>query len=476
MVGLIILAIIVVFLAVILVRGLRFKPLPEQEAKATVAPVDPEMIGKKLQTLVQIPTVSYYDKSREDAAAFGQLQDTLQTLFPHVAEKCTRDITAGKGVLYRWAGKSAEKPWVLMAHYDVVPVEADRWQHPPFEGYMADGVLWGRGTLDTKGTLTAAMESADELIAEGFVPEQDIYLAFSGDEEVNGPTCGAILAELQKRGVTPAFVLDEGGAIVDGVFPGVKESCAVIGTAEKGMMELRLTCETKGGHASTPPVHTAVGILAQAVAKLEKHPCPFKLTAPAEQMLDTLGRRSTLLYRVIFGNLWCFAPVLDLMTRKSGGELNALVRTTCAFTQASGSKATNVLPASATMSANMRLIPGMSRADAVAWAKKIIDDDRITVTDEQGMEPSPISRIDDGAFERLTTSIRATWPGTVATPYLMLACSDSRHYARHYDHVYRFSAMPMSKEERGLIHGDNERIQIKHMAEAVQFYKQLIHG
>jgi len=269
-------------------------------------------------------------------------------------------------------------------------------------------------------------------------------------------------------------VLDEGGAVVENVFPGVKCPCALIGTGEKGPLDVKLTLDSKGGHSSTPPPHTPVGELAKAVTKIEDHPFPFTLTPPAAEMFDTLGRRSTFLFRLIFANLWCFKPVLNLICKMSGGEMNALVRTTVAFTQMQGGEASNVLPPHAWVGANLRLIGEETVESAKAYLEKTIANDKIKVEVVYGMNPSRISRTDTEGWQKLSAAIRGTWADTVVSPYLMLACSDSRHYGAISDRVYRFSAMALTKEERGLIHSNNQRIPLEKVEKTVAFYQRLI--
>lgn len=474
MLGWIILVLFVALIAVIWVRTAAFRPLPEAPVDAAAEEVDEAKAIADLQALIRCKTVSYRDKDLEDDAEFAKLEALLPQLFPHVHEVCAFVKPGPRSLLFHWKGRSAEKPGVLMAHYDVVPVNQEAWSKPAFEALIEDGVLWGRGTLDTKGTLLGVLEAADTMIARGFTPANDLYLAFAGDEEISGEGAPTIVAWLTAHGVKPAFVLDEGGAVVENVFPGVAQPCAVVGTGEKGPMDVKLTMSTAGGHASTPPAHTPVGVLAQAVARVESHPFPFTLTAPAAQMFDTLGRRSTFLYRMIFANLWCFKPALNLLCKKSGGELNALVRTTVAFTQMQGSAASNVLPPDAWVGANLRLIGNETVESAQAYLRKVIGDDRVKVELVHGMNPSPISRTDDEPFARLSQAIRATWTDAIVSPYLMLACSDSRHYGQISDHVYRFSAMALSKEERGLIHANDERVPVATIAKTVAFYQRLI--
>jgi len=369
-----ILALVVVFLAIIAVRAIAFKPVKEEVVTPSQVKLDDDKVARDMQAIIQMKTISYLNKSLEDAKAFEEFPELLKKLYPRLHEKLTQEHIGDRGLLYRWPGKKSDKPAVLMAHYDVVPVQEATWKKPPFSGEIENGVLWGRGTLDTKCTLLGVMEAAEHLIAEGFVPENDIYLSFAGDEEIFGHGAPDIVAELKRRNITPALVLDEGGAVVDNVFPGVKETCALIGLGEKGLMNLNFEAVSPGGHASTPPPHTAVGIVAKAVTRVENHPFPFRLTPAVASMFDTLGRRSTFVYRMIFANLWCFAPVLNMLCKQKGGEMNALVRTTCAFTQMSGSPAHNVLPPKATVGANLRLIGGETTDSAKAYVEKIVAD------------------------------------------------------------------------------------------------------
>ena len=311
----VILAVIVVFLAVLLIRAALFRPHEELRPSGEKVELDEEKIVKDMVEMIRCKTVSYNDESMIDKAEFKKFQDLLPKLYPKVHENCPREFVGVNGMLYHWKGKKAEEPVVLMAHYDVVPVEESLWEKPAFEGIIEDGMIWGRGTLDTKGTFCGIMEAAEKLIGEGFVPEHDIYLAFSGQEEINGPSCPAIVDLFEERGIRPALVVDEGGAVVENVFPGVSRECALIGIAEKGLTNIEFKAKSGGGHASMPPVHTIVGELAQAVVDVENHPFPRQLTKPVKEMLDILGRHSGFAYKILFANLWCLEPLFDKVCR-----------------------------------------------------------------------------------------------------------------------------------------------------------------
>ena len=474
MIGYLLLALIILFAAVIAVRTVRFTPKPQPAVSDETFDFDKAAAVDALAQLVRCKTVSYNDKALEDDGEFEKLIGLLPGLYPNVFRECSFRQLPDRALLLRWPGKHEGDPTVLMAHYDVVPVNEEKWEKPPFAAILEDGVLWGRGTLDTKVTFNGVFSAADYLIGRGFQPENDIYFAFSGGEEVNGKGAPNIVQYFIDHNIHPALVVDEGGAVVENVFPGVSKPCGVIGIAEKGMMNVQYRTVSNGGHASAPKPHTPVGVLAAACKKVEDHPFKAHIEGPAAQMFDTLGRYSTPLYRMIFANLWCFGWVIDLLGKMSGGEINALVRTTSAFTQMEGSSARNVIPPEAKMVANMRLNPADSVASALEYLKQTVKNEQVEITVLESFEPSPVSETDCPAWDKVTYAVANTWKGCVVTPYLMVQCSDSRHYGKISNHVYRFSAMDMTAEERASIHGNNERIRVDTVAKAVEFYIRLM--
>jgi len=474
MAGYIILGLLGLLLAVVLIRALLFRPKAQPDSQSAPVSFDRQKAIDALQALVQCKTVSSNDPAMEDDAEFQKLIDLLPGLYPHVFSHCSFRQLPQRGLLFCWPGKSNANPSVMMAHYDVVPVNEDAWDKPPFAGIIEDGVLWGRGTLDTKATFNGVLSGAEALISQGFVPENDVYFAFSGGEEVNGMGAVNIVNYFKEQGITPALVVDEGGAVVENVFPGVKAPCGLIGIAEKGMMNVRYTVRSGGGHASAPPPKTPVTTLAKACRSIIAKPFPMHITKPASEMFDTLGRHSSFGLKIVFANLWLFKPVLNLICRLSGGELNALVRTTTAFTMMEGSNARNVLPAQASIISNMRLNPADSVAGAADFLKKAVKDDSVEISVLESFEPSAISETNCPSWDKVAAAVAKTWPGCIVAPYLMVQCSDSRHYGAISNHVYRFSAMDMTAQERKTIHGNNERIRLESICKAVEFYIRLM--
>lgn len=476
----IILAILIILIAVILIRAALFKPSAVKEDAYSYEKIDEEKAVSNLQKLIQCKTVSYYDKSKEDPAEFEKLISLLPQLYPNVYKACSLKNFNNRGLLFHLKGRNHGKEGmesnVFMAHFDVVPVEEKNWDEDPFSGVIKDDVMWGRGTLDTKVTFNGILTAADELIGEGFVPEDDMYFAFGGTEETNGPAAIWIVDYFKENNIKLGMVLDEGGAVVGKVFPGVDSPVALVGIAEKGLLDLTYTTNMSSGHASAPAPHTSVGVLADAVCKIENHPFKMRLSEPVSKMLDTMGRESTFLYKIIFANLWCFKGILDRMTKKQGGELNALLRTTVAFTQMGGSEAPNVIPSDPYMRSNIRINPEETIDSVMAGLRERIGNDKVILEPfgVHSINPSPVSRTDCPQWDKLAASIRSTWGPVVVSPYLMVQSSDCRHYRDVSDKVYRFCAQYLTDDERKLIHGDNERITLEQIKKATVFFKILM--
>ena len=469
-----ILAIVIILIAVIVIRALLFTPYKTTEVACDTVEFDGDRAVNSLRELVKCRTVSYRNAELEDEAEFRKLIYKLPELYPNVFKSCEYKELPDRALLFRWKGKKHDTAACLMAHYDVVPVNEEMWDKPAFEAILEDGVIWGRGTLDTKVTFNGVLSAAEHLISQGFVPQNDIYFAFSGGEEINGQGAVNIVDYFEGNNIKLSFVVDEGGAVVENVFPGVKQPCGLIGIAEKGMMDVEYKVKSNGGHASAPKPRTPIDILAHACCNMVHYPFKAHLTQPVAEMFDTLGRHSSFLYRMIFANLWLFSPVLDSMCKKSGGDLNALMRTTVAFTQTSGSSASNVIPPEATFVSNIRLNPYDTTDSALQYIKSTVNDKDVEVTMLHGMNPSRISKTDCPEYEKVASAVASTWKGCIVSPYLMVQCSDSRHYGRISDKVYRFSAMDLTSEERATIHGNNERIRVETVLRTVEFYIRLM--
>ncbi len=434
---------------------------------------------EKLAKLVRIPTVSRFDPIEEDGAMFKLLEAEVSALFPMVSERLLRLDAGDRAMLFEWPGKNAKlKPVILMAHYDVVPPGDDSlWQRHPFSGDIADGYIHGRGTQDIKIMFSGALEAANRLLAEGFVPERTIYLAFGGDEEVGGNRGAASIAGLLKeRGVTASWLLDEGGFVSNGMLSFADRPLALVGVAEKGYVDVAISAKGKGGHASMPPKHTAAGQVAKAVALSETKRFPSKITATLAHFLESLSPYVPFAYRLLFRNLLITGPLVRAAFSASPST-NALVRTTTAATMLSASDKENVLPDKARAVLNVRILPGsnvaatMARIDSLASKAGARAD---FAHHGFAVEPLPESPVDHEGYRNIEARIKAVFPEAGTVPFMFTAGTDTKHYVDITEGMYRFTPMVQGPEDLGGVHGANEKISVENYLRTVMFYEELI--
>ena len=466
-------------LALILVaRTALYRPAP-----VVLEPRSPIAVAKgaaqRLAGSLRIRTVSHED-SAADPEQFRALHAYLERAFPKVHSQLRRETVAMHSLLYTWQGADAAlKPILLMGHMDVVPVEPGterEWQQPPFSGAIADGFVWGRGAIDNKSAVVGLLEAVEMLLGEGFRPARTVYLAYGHDEE-SGGTQGArqIAALLRGRGVQLEMVLDEGGVIADGIFPGVASPVALVGIAEKGFASLELSTKVQGGHSSLPPSQSAIGILGAAVARLEANPMPARLEGPSRQFFDRLGASFPLPERAVFANLWLTRP---LVTRKLEGNptTNAMVRTTAASTIFQAGTKDNVLPSHARAVINFRISPADSVAAVEEHVRRVTADRRVEVKlgGRFSAEPSAVSSTRSRSFRSLEEAIQRVVPGAIVAPYPVVVVTDSRHFAGISADTYRLLPLRLASHDLERIHGTNERIAIQDYEQAIRVYREVI--
>jgi carboxypeptidase PM20D1 len=426
----------------------------------------------KLQALVRIPTISHRDLALVDTEAFDRLLAELERQFPLLRQRLELTRIPTHALLFRWPGASSERPVVLMAHLDVVPVEGP-WRHPPFSGVIAGDSIWGRGTLDDKGCVAAICEAVETLLENGCVPAQDVWLSFGCDEEVSGSAAMLAVDELERRGVRPWFVLDEGGAVAGEAFPGVAAPVGVIGVTEKGVTSVELRVEGRGGHASTPARKGPTAQLARAITRIDRSPMSATIPEPTVELLRRLAPHAPLVLRTALANAGRLGPVLTRALIAAGPESAAMTRTTFAVTTLSGSPALNVVAASAKAGVNIRVMVGDTVAGVLEHLRKVVADDRVHIDVLERGEPSPISPRDD-AFGLLESTIGELFPDAIPAPYVVMACTDSRFFTRICERVYRFAPFRMTKAQRASIHSYDENLGVDAFLDGIRWYRRLI--
>ncbi|MGF1637731.1 MAG: M20/M25/M40 family metallo-hydrolase, partial [Cyclobacteriaceae bacterium] len=446
-------------------------------AKQVQLPGIEESSYHRLSHAIQFPTISHIHKSDNDKLVFSDFHQFLESSFPLVFSKLTVERFNDFALLLCWVGDNpALDPVVLTAHMDVVPADpTDSWKYPPFSGHD-DGVeIWGRGTLDDKSSLMAIMEALETLLQQGFTPQHTLYIAFGHDEEIDGEYGAATLATiLHERGIKAEFVLDEGMVVTHNIVPMMKDPVALIGTSEKGFMNLKITVKADGGHASMPASENVASILAKTLIKINANPLDKKFTKPVDDFLEFLAPEVPPVPRVLFANRWLFDPLL-LKVYEGTASGNALVRTTVAPTVIRAGVQDNILPNEATALLNIRILPESSSDDVIKYYGDLIDDPRINV-DLVGFprEPAPVSPVDVPAFELIHQVVKDCFPKAIVCPTLMLGASDSRHYSLISDNIYRFAPYELYPETINTIHGVNERITRNNYDKCIAFYYLLM--
>lgn len=478
-------ALVLIVLAVIIVRTLSFPQDNAPSEPLALSDINGEAIAERIGLAVQCRTVSNNDISQTDATAFTALHDLLRTLYPQLHEKLNLELVNGRSLLFTWQGSDPTlRPICFAAHQDVVPADESPesgWTHPPFAGELADGYVWGRGTLDCKGTLIGICEAVNNLLRSGFIPRRTIYLAFGADEEVSGLNGARAIARLfEERGVQLAFMLDEGGVVTKGSLLGLESPVGQIGISEKGYLSLKLKAKVKGGHSSTPPKHTAIGAIALAIAVLESNPFPQTLDVMSF-ITSFLGKAVPFTQRMQYANAWLFGGALK---RKLAAQplTNALTRTTTAPTIIKAGSAENVLPAEAEALINFRVMPGETLRDVYEYVNDLVGDETIEVLPAHGetlegdhaWNPTPVADVESPHYQRLAELVAATFPGALVVPFMMTGATDSRHYASVCQNAMRFSPYFLTQEEIQTVHAVNERLSFVNAGRMVAFYEELI--
>jgi len=479
-IGIAVLGLAAALVAIIAVRTATFRAPAGFDADgvalAEPVQVDTDRAARRLGEAVRIRTVSHQDPAENDIAEWDRLHGWLRDTYPAAHAATRLDVVGGHTLLYTWPGSDAgRKPIVLMAHHDVVPVttgtEGD-WRHPPFDGVVADGAVWGRGTVDNKGSLVAIFEALEALATSGFEPAASVIVLSGHDEEVGGTGAAAAAALLTSRGVQAEFVLDEGLAVVAD-FPLLGRPVALIGIAEKGYATLRITAPAKGGHSSAPPPETGVETLAEAVLAITGQPFPLRFDGPAADMVRALAPEAGLGVRVAVANTWLFEP---LLVRQIGATAAgaASLHTTIAPTMLKGSPKENVLPQDATAWINYRIAPGQTSEDVMERARTATRGLAV----EMGWvnppsEPSPVSSTSSLGWQWIAASAAAAgdWP---VAPGLVTATTDSRHLTSVSADVYRFQPIVASVREFEMIHGTNEHMTLENLGRLTSFYARLV--
>ena len=430
-----------------------------------------EYYAQKLSLLIQAETISCKDQT--DNTKFYAFQNLLRQMFPALCSVVEWEDFDGSFLL-RWKGRTDIDPILLMNHHDVVEATGD-WKYPPFSGTIAEGKLWGRGTLDTKGGLWAMLQAAEELAEAGYVPKKDVYFFSACTEETGGAGADAASQALQQRGIRFSLVLDEGGMILEEPMAGAKGAFAMIGLGEKGCADLKFIARSAGGHASTPGKNTPLVRLGKFMAAAESADL-FEADIPPVicEMLKRISSTMDQPLKFILGHAKALKPILLKVIPAVSGAAGAMLKTTLAFTMAQGSAGYNVLPQEAWVIGNMRFSHHQGGPSSFEAVRKLAEKYDIEMEVLDPGFSSSLSDYNSAAFRLVEQAVHTVFPGVIPTPYLMTGASDCRYMSRVSNNCLRFAPLRITQAQMDSIHGLNENVDISALEPAVDFYKYII--
>jgi len=462
-------------------RAVRYRPIKEQTVCFPDEDVNLDRYIETLSEAIRCKTVSNTDEKLTDWDEFEKLHKVFEEKYPLLHSNLSIRCVGKAGLIYTWKGTDeALKPIALIGHQDVVPVQEEKlpdWTHPPFEGEIADGFIWGRGATDMKNHVVGVLESVETLLEEGFKPKRTVIICLGYNEELldTGAASAPMISKtLENDGIMLESVLDEGGAILELEVPHViNNKVAGVGIAEKGYCDFEISVDARGGHSSTPPKHSAVGELSKAILDLENHQFPAKITQEMKMIVDTIARNTELPVRFVGCNaralLSVFKPALASIP-----PVASVMRTTTAVTMTNGSPQANVLPQNATATVNFRVLPGNTIADVEKHIRRVIRNKDVNIRLLGGNEPSVVSPTDTPTMKAISTICCSLFDMGKPAPFVVMGATDARHYQNLTDQIYRFSPFVMSPDILMTAHGTDERIPIDCLKDGIVFFKRYI--
>lgn len=469
----ILLGLLVLLIAAVLLRAVSQKPTPALTAKVVLENGErADRYAERLSQMIRKETIS--SRYETDRTKFYEFHQILEELFPLVHETCEKHVFDGS-LLFRLPGKGKKEPILFMSHQDVVEA-GGKWEHGPFSGDVDEsGRIWGRGTVDTKGSLFCIFTALEELLADGFSPEGDLYIASSCTEEFSGDGAPQTVQYLKEQGVRLAYLMDEGGMIIEEPIGGVKGTYAMVGVLEKGYGDLKFIARGKGGHASAPGKDTPLVRLGKFMCEVEKYnPFTVSFNETVREMFRRTAPNMNFGMKVIFANLGLFQGLLKKLMPSISAPGAAMLQTTVAFTTAKGSDGLNVLPQEAYVTGNLRFIPHQPTEESIRLISGIAAKYGIETEVIYKDDPCPVVDYQAAPFRQVEEVAAKIYPGVGVCPYVMTGGTDAKYYREICDNCLRFAPLYIDGQQYGSIHGLNENIFAGALPKGVDFYKEMM--
>ena len=449
-------------------RGRRLAPQPDYYSEAELA-----QHAERLAQMIRCETVSCRESF--DDTEFKKLRDTVRELFPLFHEKAQFMTFSYDCWVYKLPGKDQSRNMMVMSHHDVVAGTGE-WKHPPFAAEIADGKLWGRGTVDTKTPLFAEFTAFEELLGEGFEPPCNLWLASSHNEEIGGDGIPLALEYFKKQGIEFELILDEGGAVIAAPMPGISCKCAMLAVHDKGRHLLKCPAEEGASHTGlAPKTDTPVVRMAKFIAEVsEKKPFIRRIYPQVRAMFEGLCPYMAFPMRLIFANLWLFAPLLKTLMPKINPMAGAMLGTMCSFNTINGGKYGSVQAKTVEAGAYLRCIDDKDLAQDIAAFRTIAEKYGVEVTDGEGNEYHAPADLGKPAYDYVRECVADVFPHVACAPFILPAGTDARWLTDVCQCVIRFAPIDIDPQQFASVHSPDENIDIKAVGNAIAFYKRLL--
>ena len=376
-----------------------------------------------------------------------------------------------QSVVARYRGRpSGLKPILMMAHMDVVEARKEDWSFDPFVFKEEDGYYYGRGSSDNKAGVATLVAMFIRYRQEGFVPNRDLILVLTADEETTSRSIAWLVQEHRDL-VDADFALNTdggGGVIKDG-----KPTSFQVQTAEKVYLSFQLEARNKGGHSSRPVPDNAIYHLADALVRLEKFTFPVRLN---ETTRAFFARSAATEAPKVAADMRAVARSADpAAARRLSVEpfYNSLLRTTCVATRLFGGHADNALPQMARATVNCRMLPDDPPDSVEAVLKRVVADTAIHFSRVAPSTPSPASPLRPDIMQPVERLVARAWPGVAVVPEMSTGATDGLHTRNAGIPTYGVGAV-FEPIDDVRAHGRDERIGVKEFHEASQFWYDLV--
>ena len=468
---LIVLAVIIVFFVILTVNALIKKSSARKLGAEIIHKTRPEQeaYALRLGEMIRCKTIS--SKDSYDDTEFLKLRTVMEELFPLVHSRCERMIFGDDCWMYRLQGRDTGRNIMVMSHHDVVDATGE-WKHPAFCGEIFEDALWGRGTVDTKTPLFAEFQALEELLAEGFVPECNLYIGSSHNEEVSGNGIPLALRYFEENGITFEAILDEGGAVIDPPLAGMKCKCAMMAVHEKGFHKIICTAGEGSYHTGLAAnTNTPVARMSAFIAEVNsKNIFVRRLYPQVKAMFESLSPYTPFPMQLLFSNLWCFGGLLKTVMPKVNPQAGAMTGTSCSFTEITSSREDKNCVATAML----RCVDDKDLEKDLQAIENIAKKYGISIKPAEGNEYHAPADMSLPAYSYARKCAEEIFPNVAVAPYILPAGTDARHFSDICRCVIRFAPIEMDSQQFASVHSENENISLKAIGNAVAFYRSYI--